>query len=202
MTRQLARFGVTLVAIWIVAAVVPGIDVAQGFASYVVIGLIFALVNVLVKPVLKLFSFPLLLLTLGLFLIVINAAMLGLTAALTDKLQIDGFGPAVVAALLISAVTWGRGSERRQSVAFCSAKVRNLPRSCAVTFILLVWWNDGRCRRTFAGAKGDRVSPFAPQKCGTRQSTVRDEHLYELLVWWKTSLLAHFRGSERLTHNS
>lgn len=106
MTNQLARFGVTLVAIWIVAAVVPGIDVQEGLLSYVIIGLIFTLVNVLVKPVLTLLSFPVLIVTLGLFLIVINAAMLGLTAALTDRLAIDGFGPATIAALLISAVTW------------------------------------------------------------------------------------------------
>ena len=65
-----------------------------------------AAVNLLVKPVLKLLSFPLLLLTLGLFLIVINALMLGLTALLTDRLTIDGVGPAVIASLIISAVTW------------------------------------------------------------------------------------------------
>lgn len=106
MTNQLARFGVTLVAIWLVAGLVSGIDVQEGFVSYLVIGLIFTVVNVLVKPVLKLLSFPLLILTLGLFLVVVNAAMLGLTAALTSRLDIDGFGPAVIAALLISAVTW------------------------------------------------------------------------------------------------
>ena len=95
-----------VIAVWIVAAVVPGVQVEEGVGSYLVIALIFALVNMLVKPLLKLLSFPLLLLTLGLFLIVINAAMLGLTALLTDRMSIDGFGPAVIAALVISAVTW------------------------------------------------------------------------------------------------
>ena len=78
----------------------------EGLTSYLVVALIFAVVNVLVRPVLKLLSFPLLVLTLGLFLVVINAAMLGLTALLTDRMSIDGFGPAVIAALVISAVTW------------------------------------------------------------------------------------------------
>lgn len=104
--RLLARFLLIALAVWIVAAVVPGVHVREGITSYLVIALIFALVNLLVKPVLKLLSFPLLLLTLGLFLVVINAALLGLTALLTDRMSIDGVAPAVVAALVISAVTW------------------------------------------------------------------------------------------------
>jgi len=104
--RLLARFLVVAAAVWLVAAYVPGIEVQEGIGSYLVIALIFSLVNLLVKPVLKLLSFPLLLLTLGLFLIVINAAMFGLTALLTDRLDVDGVGPAFIAALVISAVTW------------------------------------------------------------------------------------------------
>lgn len=104
--RLIARFFVVATAVWLVAAYVPGIEVQDGVGSYLLIALIFSLVNVLVKPVLKLLSFPLLLLTLGLFLIVINAAMFGLTALLTDRLDVDGVGPAFLAALVISAVTW------------------------------------------------------------------------------------------------
>ena len=104
--RLVVRFLVIAAAVWVVAAVVPGVVVREGVDSYLVIALIFAAVNLLVKPVLTLLSFPLLLLTLGLFLIVINAAMLGLTAALTDRLTVDGIGPAVLASLVISAVTW------------------------------------------------------------------------------------------------
>ncbi|MEX2290227.1 MAG: phage holin family protein [Mycobacteriales bacterium] len=104
--RLLAKFLVIAAAVWIVAAVVPGVVVQEGVESYLLIALIFAVVNLLVRPVLKLLAFPLLLLTLGLFLIVINAAMLGLTALLTDRLSIDGVGPAVLASLVISAVTW------------------------------------------------------------------------------------------------
>jgi putative membrane protein len=104
--RFLIRLLVVAAAVWIVAAVVPGVQVSEGVGNYLVIALIFAVVNLLVKPFLKLLSFPLLLLTLGLFLIVINAAMLGLTALLTDRMSIDGFGPAIIASLIISAVTW------------------------------------------------------------------------------------------------
>lgn len=104
--RLVLRFLVIAAAVWIVAAVVPGVVVREGVESYLVIALIFAVVNLLVKPLLRLLSFPLLLLTLGLFLVVINAALFGLTALLTDRMTVDGFGPAVVAALIISAVTW------------------------------------------------------------------------------------------------
>jgi len=104
--RLLAKLAVIALAVWLVAYFVPGVQVQEGWTSYLLIALIFAAVNVLVKPLLKLLSFPLLLLTLGLFLIVINAAMFGLTAWLTDRLSVDGVGPAVIAALIISAVTW------------------------------------------------------------------------------------------------
>jgi putative membrane protein len=104
--RLVVKLLVIALAVWVVAAVVPGVHVQEGVSSYLVVALIFALVNVLVRPLLKLLSFPLLVLTLGLFLIVINTAMLGLTALLTERLDIDGIGPAVLASLLISAVTW------------------------------------------------------------------------------------------------
>ena len=104
--KLLLRFLVIALAVWLVAAYVPGVTVREGLDSYLWIAAIFAAVNLLVKPVLKLLSFPLLLLTLGLFLIVINAALFGLTAWLTDRLSVDGIGPAVIAALIISVVTW------------------------------------------------------------------------------------------------
>ena len=104
--RLIARFLVIALAVWLVALYVPGVTVHEGAESYLVIAAIFAAVNLVVKPVLKLLSFPLLLLTLGLFLIVINAALFGLTALLTDRLSVDGIAAAVIASLVISVVTW------------------------------------------------------------------------------------------------
>lgn len=104
--RLIARFLVIAVAFWLVAAYVPGIVVSGGWTSYLVIAAIFAVINLVVRPVLKLLSFPLLLLTLGLFLIVINAVLFGLTAVLTDRLDVEGIAPAVIGSLVVSAVTW------------------------------------------------------------------------------------------------
>ena len=104
--KLVVRFLVIAAAVWLVAAYVPGVTVRQGISSYFWIALIVAAVNLVVKPVLTLLSFPLLLLTLGLFLVVINALMFGLTALLTDRLAVDGVGPAVISSLVISVVTW------------------------------------------------------------------------------------------------
>jgi putative membrane protein len=73
------------------------------------VALILGLVSATVKPVLKFLSFPIVLVTLGLFLLLINAAMLGLTGWLAQQLgigfQVGGFWPAVGGALVITVVT-------------------------------------------------------------------------------------------------
>jgi len=76
------------------------------YGTYLWIGLIFGVVNAVVGPILRLLSLPFVLLTLGLFLIVINAALLGLTALLTDRLTIDGFGTALIGGLILAVVGW------------------------------------------------------------------------------------------------
>ena len=93
--------------------VLPGLEVFANpegplgeYGSYLWIGLIFGVVNALVGPVLRLLSLPFVVLTLGLFLLVINAALLGLTAALTDRLEIDGLGTAILGGLVLAVVGW------------------------------------------------------------------------------------------------
>src|SRR5215212_4050413 len=88
--------------------VLPGLDVIPNpdgplgeYGTYLWIGLIFGLVNAIVGPVLRLLSLPFVLLTLGLFLLIINAALLGLTAALTDRMTIDGIGTAILGGLIL-----------------------------------------------------------------------------------------------------
>src|SRR3954462_15371669 len=70
------------------------------------IGLIFGVVNAIVVPILRLLSLPFVLLTLGLFLLVINAALLGITAAVPDRLTVDGFLTAVLGGLILAIVGW------------------------------------------------------------------------------------------------
>ena len=93
--------------------VLPGLQVDPNpngplgeFGTYLWIALIFGVVNAIVGPILRLLSLPFVLLTLGLFLLVINAALLGLTALLTDRLTVDGFGTAIIGGLILAIAGW------------------------------------------------------------------------------------------------
>ena len=93
--------------------VLPGLDVIpdptgplREPGTYLWIGLLFGLVNAIVGPVLRMLSLPFVVLTLGLFLLLINAALLGLTAALSDRLTIDGFVTAVLGGLILAIAGW------------------------------------------------------------------------------------------------
>ncbi|TQN40809.1 putative membrane protein [Blastococcus colisei] len=93
--------------------VLPGLEVLPNpdgplgeYGTYLWIGLIFGVVNAIVGPVLRLLSLPFVLLTLGLFLLVINAALLALTAGITDRLTIDGFTTALLGGLILAVAGW------------------------------------------------------------------------------------------------
>ena len=93
--------------------VLPGLNVLPNpdgplgeYGTYLWIGLIFGVVNAIVGPVLRLLSLPFVVLTLGLFLLVVNAALLSLTAGLTDRLTIDGFGTAIIGGLILAVAGW------------------------------------------------------------------------------------------------
>jgi putative membrane protein len=84
----------------------PNEELLNGFGTYLWIGLLFGVVNAIVGPILRLLSLPFVLLTLGLFLLVINAALLGLTALITDRLEIDGFVTALLGGLILAIAGW------------------------------------------------------------------------------------------------
>ena len=93
--------------------VLPGLEVIPNpegplgeAGTYLWIGLLFGVVNAIVGPILRLLSLPFVLLTLGLFLLVVNAALLGLTALITDRLQVDGFITAVLGGLILAIAGW------------------------------------------------------------------------------------------------
>jgi putative membrane protein len=87
--------------------VVPNPEGPLGeYGTYLWIGLIFGAVNAIVGPVLRLLSLPFVVLTLGLFLLVINAALLGLTAALSDRLTVTGLGTAILGGLVLAVAGW------------------------------------------------------------------------------------------------
>jgi putative membrane protein len=92
-------------AVVVAAWIVPGVDVEGGFWSILLVAAILGLVNVILGTILRILTFPILILTLGLFSIVINMIILWVTTLLTDRLEIDGFWAYFFAALVIAVVT-------------------------------------------------------------------------------------------------
>ena len=105
MVRFLARLVLNGIAIIVAAWMVPGLELA-GPGSALAAGVLLGLVNALVRPVLFLLTLPLTLITLGLFLFVLNAICLAIAAALVPGFAISGFWAAVAGALLVSVVSW------------------------------------------------------------------------------------------------
>jgi putative membrane protein len=103
--RFLARLLLNGVAIIVAAWLLPGLDLA-GPGSALAAGVLLGLVNAVVRPVLFVLTLPLTLVTLGLFLFILNALCLAIAAALVPGFSIAGFWSAVIGALLISVVSW------------------------------------------------------------------------------------------------
>jgi len=93
--------------IYLAAQVVPGIALrGKPLWPALLAGLVLALINAVVRPVLKVITLPLTLLTLGLFLFVLNAFFLWLTSAVVPGFDVHGFRAAFLGALLITLVSW------------------------------------------------------------------------------------------------
>jgi putative membrane protein len=101
----ITRLIVVALSLWLASELVPGIEV-QGGWTLVGAAILLGLVNAVVRPVLVILTLPFTILTLGLFLLVINAAMLGLVAAMFDGFTIQSFWSAVLASLIISVMGW------------------------------------------------------------------------------------------------
>lgn len=104
--RLAVRLVVLAFIIGLVAKVVPGIHFDGSFWNLLWLAVLFSLINLIIGPILRLLSLPLIILTLGLFLLVVNAAILGITAAWSSHLSIDGFWDAVLGGLIIAVGSW------------------------------------------------------------------------------------------------
>jgi putative membrane protein len=90
---------------WLASRIVPGVH-AGSVASLLAAGVILGVINALVRPILIFLTFPLTLLTLGLFLFVVNGITVWLTAALLHGVRVDGLWPAILASLVITVISW------------------------------------------------------------------------------------------------
>ncbi|HEX9368400.1 MAG TPA: phage holin family protein [Vicinamibacterales bacterium] len=103
--RFLLRLLLNGVAVFLAAQLIPGISVASPGAALAA-GIVLGLVNAIIRPVLILLTLPFTLLTLGLFIFVVNAICLALAAWLVPGLTISGFGAAFLGALVVTVTSW------------------------------------------------------------------------------------------------
>jgi len=103
--RFLVRLVVNAAAVFLAANLVPGIAVT-GFGVALLAGLLLGLVNAVIKPILIVLTLPFTIVTLGLFIFVVNAVCLGLVAWLVPGFTISGFWAALFGAIVISLVSW------------------------------------------------------------------------------------------------
>jgi putative membrane protein len=104
MAGFLLRSVVTAIALWIAVARVPGLS-ARDMGALMLAAIVLGLVNATLRPVAVILSFPLTLPTFGLFLLVVNAAMLAIAGWLVPGFTVAGFWPALAGAIVVSLVS-------------------------------------------------------------------------------------------------
>ncbi|MGE3956005.1 MAG: phage holin family protein [Vicinamibacterales bacterium] len=105
----LLRLTINALGLWVATQVVPGVTYTGGLGPFLVVALIFGVINATLRPLMKLMTCPLILLTLGLFALIVNGAMFWLTGRIASGFglgfQVDGFQAAFLGALVVSVIS-------------------------------------------------------------------------------------------------
>jgi putative membrane protein len=101
----LLRVLIVAIGLWVADKLLDGIAISGGW-TLLFAALLLGIVNAVVRPIVIILTLPLTILTLGLFLLVINAAMLALVAWMLDGVTVSGFWPALFGALIVSLTAW------------------------------------------------------------------------------------------------
>ena len=99
------RLLVTALAVWVAAYILPGVHLQNDAKTIIIVALVLALLNAIVKPILVILTIPVTIITLGLFLLVINALMVVWTSKLVDGFKVDGWLTALLFSLIVSFVS-------------------------------------------------------------------------------------------------
>lgn len=99
------RVLVTALAVWVAAAILPGVHLTNDARTIVIVALVLALLNAIVKPILIILTIPVTIITLGLFLLIINALMVVWTSNLVSGFKVDGWLTALLFSLIVSVVS-------------------------------------------------------------------------------------------------
>ncbi|NNC57527.1 MAG: phage holin family protein [Woeseiaceae bacterium] len=113
------RMMITMLGLFLASKILPGVTIV-GWGSFILAAVLLGLANGVVRPIAFVLTLPLTIITLGLFLFVLNAAMFGLVAALLDNFQVAGFWSAVFGAIIVSitstVASWYIGPNGRYEV--------------------------------------------------------------------------------------
>ncbi len=117
------RLLINVLAIWLAAALIPGIATdTSGALVWAAIAL--GLVNAFIRPLLVIVTFPITLLTLGAFLLIINAAMLNLAGWFVDGFHVEGFFSSLFGAIVVSLVSWAASAFINEKGTYSVIEVR------------------------------------------------------------------------------
>src|SRR6185369_6681850 len=105
MSGFVVRLLITALGLWVAQAIVPGVEISDVW-TLLAAAFLLGVVNAIVRPVFVLLTLPITVLSLGLFLLVVNAAMLALVAALLDGFALHGFFSALFGSLVVSLTSW------------------------------------------------------------------------------------------------
>ena len=105
MIRLVIRWLVLAAAIALAVKLIPGVHLHGGFKSLMLVAAVFGVINLIIGTVVRVVSLPIRIATIGLFSIVINAALLELTAHVSSRLTLDSFWAAILAAIVISVAS-------------------------------------------------------------------------------------------------
>jgi putative membrane protein len=105
MNGFLLRLAITALGLWVASALVPGVAIS-GAGTLLLAALLLGIVNAVIRPIALILTIPFTLITLGLFILVVNAAMFGLVAAMLDGFRLSGFWAALFGALMVSITSW------------------------------------------------------------------------------------------------
>jgi len=103
--HAIASWFLSALALWLVARIIPGIEV-RDFGAALIATIVIGIVNAIIGPILKFFGLPLIILTLGLFLLVIDAFLLKLASLFTPGFRVHGFLPAVLGSIVLTILTY------------------------------------------------------------------------------------------------
>ncbi len=110
---------ITMLGLYLASALLPGVQIS-GVGSFILAAVLLGIVNAIVRPIAFVLTLPLTIITLGLFLFIVNAAMFGLVAAMLDNFTVAGFWSAVFGAIIVSITStiasWYIGPDGRFEV--------------------------------------------------------------------------------------